>query len=121
MSKYDRPVWGGGAPLFGTGEAGFGTTWGSARQADTPSLAGRGPRGYRPSDTRIYEEVCERLADHPEIDAGDIEVKVTEGNVTLDGTVDERRVKWLAEDCALEVLGLREIDNRLRVRVPVGR
>jgi osmotically-inducible protein OsmY len=106
--------------LFGTGPAGYGTTWGGTNPSETPSLAGRGPRGYRPSDQCIYEEVCERLSDHPEVDASDIEVKVREGEVTLNGTVDERRIKWVAEDCALAVTGVREVQNQLRVRTPVS-
>ena len=36
--------------------------------------AGRGPRGYRRSDDRIGEDVCDRLTDDPALDASGIEV-----------------------------------------------
>src|SRR5262245_32238876 len=36
--------------------------------------AGRGPRGYRRSDDRIREDVCDRLCEHGFVDASDIEV-----------------------------------------------
>jgi hypothetical protein len=116
VGKYDRPVWGGGAPLFGTGATGFGTTWGHTEPTPKPNLAGRGPKAWKRADRQIHEEVCERLADHPHIDATDIEVSVDEGEVTLAGTVDDRDTKWSAEDCALEVHGVRDIHNRLRLR-----
>jgi hypothetical protein len=125
MGKYDRPVWGGGAQLFGTGAAGFGTTWGRTDTAPgvpepgpRESHAGRGPRAYRKADRQIFEEVCERLSDDPGIDASDIEVSVNQGEVTLSGTVDGRDTKWGAEDCALAVHGVRDVRNQLRVRQP---
>ena len=77
--------------------------------------AGRGPKGYRRSDERIREDVCDRLADHPQIDASEIEVEVHNGEVTLAGTVDNRYAKRLAEDIADTVSGVQDIHNRLRV------
>jgi hypothetical protein len=80
---------------------------------------GRGPRGYRRSDPRIHEDVCDRLTVHPNIDAREVEVEVSEGKVVLRGEVPDRRSKYLAEDLAEAVLGVLEVDNRLRVqRVP---
>jgi hypothetical protein len=77
--------------------------------------AGRGPRGYVRSDARIHEEVCEILTRHPEIDASDISVDVENGTVKLSGTVDDRRTKRLAEDVADLTLGVRDVDNQLRL------
>lgn len=79
------------------------------------SFRGRGPKGYSRSDERIREDVCERLAWHPEIDASEIEVTVKDGEVTLSGTVDERRQKRLAEDVAELVLGVTDVSNRVRI------
>jgi hypothetical protein len=78
-------------------------------------FAGRGPRGYVRSDSRIHEEVCERLSDAGDLDAGGIEVRVEGGEVTLEGTVPDRSSKRLAEDIAESVRGVRETHNRLRV------
>ena len=80
-----------------------------------PSYAGRGPKGYRRSDERILEEVCEVLTRHPGIDASDVEVRVENGEVTLSGTVGDRRAKRLAEDLAEDCAGVADVHNQLRV------
>jgi hypothetical protein len=80
--------------------------------------AGRGPKGYRRSDERIYEEVCERLTEHPSIDASDVEVSVSEGDVTLTGHVESRAVKHLSESMVETVPGVKEVHNQLRVVPP---
>jgi osmotically-inducible protein OsmY len=77
---------------------------------------GKGPAGYQRSDERIRELVCESLTDDDEIDASQVEVGVTGGEVTLSGTVDDRRTKRACEDCAYTVSGVRDVQNRLRVR-----
>jgi osmotically-inducible protein OsmY len=78
--------------------------------------SGRGPKGWQRSDDRIREDVNERLTDHPDVDASEIEVQVNNGEVTLSGTVEERRAKRLAEDIAESVSGVREVHNQLRVQ-----
>jgi hypothetical protein len=77
--------------------------------------AGKGPKGWKRSDERIKEEVCEELARHPEIDAGEIEVSVAQCEVTLTGSVSDRRAKRLAEDVAEDVTGVTDVRNQLRV------
>ena len=52
------------------------------------SYRGIGPRGYRRSPERIYEDICDRLTDNPFIDASDVEVRVGGPEVTLTGSVD---------------------------------
>jgi hypothetical protein len=76
---------------------------------------GRGPRNYHRSDDRIREDISERLTQHPEIDASDIDVEVHNGEVTLKGTVDERHAKRSAEDLAEQVSGVKQVHNQLRV------
>lgn len=76
---------------------------------------GRGPRGYRRTDERIREDINDRLTDHPYIDASDIEVLVTSGEVTLAGAVESRQAKRLAEDIAESVSGVTHVENRLRI------
>lgn len=76
---------------------------------------GRGPRGVRRSDDRIRDEICDRLEAHGAIDATDIDVKVENGEVTLEGTVADRRAKRLAEAVADSVRGVEDIHNRLRL------
>ena len=77
--------------------------------------AGRGPRGYKRSDERILEDVCDRLTSHPSIDATDIDVKISDGDVTLSGWVESRAIKHLTEAMVETVSGVREVQNHLRV------
>lgn len=77
---------------------------------------GRGPRNYSRSDERIREDVSDRLSDDRHIDASDIEVSVSGGEVTLDGTVDSRAAKRHAEDLADSCPGVKHVQNNLRVK-----
>jgi osmotically-inducible protein OsmY len=77
--------------------------------------AGKGPRGYRRSDARIYEEVCEALSADADVDASDMEVQVESGEVMLSGTVADRVMRRQAEDVAAGCAGVRDVHNRLRL------
>lgn len=79
------------------------------------AFSGRGPKNWTRSDARIHEDVCERLAAHPYVDASEIEVAVEGGEVTLSGTAPDRRMKRLAEDLVEGVRGVRDVHNRVRV------
>lgn len=76
---------------------------------------GRGPRNYKRSDQRIEEDINEQLTRHHDIDATDVEVEVRNGEVTLKGMVDDRHAKRMAEDCAEQVSGVKQVHNMLRV------
>ncbi len=107
--------------------AGSATASGSSRNGRSgsagsePDFTGRGPKGYRRSDERIREDVCDRLSEHPSLDASEIEVSVTEGHVELTGTVEHRRAKRLAEDAIDHVRGLVDVSNKLRIQGTAGR
>ena len=75
---------------------------------------GTQPRGYERSDDRLRELACERLTD-ADLDASDIEVKVNQATVTLEGSVPARWMKHAAEDLVDDLGGVRDIQNRLRV------
>lgn len=77
---------------------------------------GRGPKGYQRSDARIEEDIHDRLTDDRLVDARDITISVKDREITLDGTVDSRRAKRRAEDCAESVSGVTHVQNNLRVR-----
>jgi len=81
---------------------------------------GRGPRGYSRSDERVREDVSDRLTDDAYIDASDIEVAVSGGEVTLTGMVPDRNTKRRAEDVAESVSGVSHVQNNLRVRTQSG-
>ena len=77
---------------------------------------GKGPKGYRRSEDRIREDVNDRLTDDPFIDASDIDVKVEDCVVILTGTVDSREDKRRAEDVVERISGVKDVENRLRVK-----
>jgi hypothetical protein len=76
---------------------------------------GKGPRNYQRSQERIREDVCERLTDDGIIDATNVEVRVENDEVVLNGVVHNREEKRRAEDLAEAVAGVRNVENRLRV------
>ncbi|PWC36971.1 hypothetical protein TSO221_28300 [Azospirillum sp. TSO22-1] len=90
------------------------------RVDEARSHRGRGPRGYTRSDERIREDVSDRLTDDPYVDASDIEVTVSGGEVTLAGHVDHRGARRRAEDLAESVSGVTHVQNNLRVRQGTG-
>ena len=100
-----RSSYGSGSSTFDRDDRSQGSGW----------FTGRGPKGYQRSDTRINEDVCDRLCDSAEIDASDIEVRVDNGEVTLTGSVSDRSQKRRAEDLIEQVSGVREVHNNLRV------
>lgn len=77
---------------------------------------GNGPQGYKRSDERILEDVCDRLTDDRYVDGREITVTVEDGEVTLSGTVPQKAAKRRAEDCADDVSGVSHVQNNLRVR-----
>jgi hypothetical protein len=109
--------WGG----YNTSRTGYGGGMGSysggmGSYGERGRFAGRGPKNWQRSDDRIREDINERLTDHPDIDAFEIDVQVKNGEVTLTGTVEERYTKRMAEDVAENVSGVREIHNQLKVQ-----
>jgi hypothetical protein len=71
---------------------------------------------WRSVDRRLRRQVGLAIASAPELDASDIEVSVRWGLVRLDGTVDDRRSRNLAESVAAGVPGVRLVQNRLTIR-----
>jgi osmotically-inducible protein OsmY len=81
---------------------------------------GKGPQGYQRSDERIREDVHDRLTQHGWVDASNIHVRVENGDVTLEGTVENRDMKRMAEDALDSVPGVKEVHNNLRVQQRQG-
>jgi hypothetical protein len=79
-------------------------------------FTGRGPEGYVRSADAIRDDVCERLTRHGGLDARGIRVTVEANEVILEGSVDSRAAKRMAEDAAETVSGVRDVHNRLRLR-----
>jgi hypothetical protein len=80
------------------------------------NFSGKGPRGWQRSDERIREDVCEALYESPYVDASDIEVTVKDKNVLLQGSVNDRSMKWEAEECIDHIVGIQDIQNQLQIK-----
>lgn len=78
---------------------------------------GKGPKGYKRSDDRIREDVCECIAHQGHIDASDVEVRVEGGVVSLSGTVGQRHHKRVLEQMVERVRGVDDVRNELRLQV----
>lgn len=77
---------------------------------------GKGPKGYTRSDERIKDDVNDRLSDDSFVDASEIDVTCEGCEVVLTGTVDTKEEKRRAEDIAERISGVRNVENRLKVR-----
>jgi hypothetical protein len=80
------------------------------------SHEGKGPKNWTREDASIREDVCEVLAYGSGLDVSDVDVLVRDAEVTLEGTVPDRRTKRVVEDMVEDVRGVRDVHNRLRVR-----
>ncbi|MDQ3458969.1 MAG: BON domain-containing protein [Deinococcota bacterium] len=79
------------------------------------------PEGYRlevfTAGLNYVSDITEanaRLTYHGGLDATSIQVKVEGGEITLGGTVDNRRTTRLAEDALERVSGVKGTHNQLR-------
>jgi hypothetical protein len=77
---------------------------------------GKGPKNWKRSDELIHDEVCHALLVAPDVDASDIEVSVTEGQVTLAGTVPDRVSRRRADDVIHDMPGVQQVFNHLKIR-----
>jgi osmotically-inducible protein OsmY len=77
---------------------------------------GPGPKGYKRSDERISDEVHQRLTDDAWLDASEINVSVSGGEVTLSGVVESREAKHRAERVVEDLSGVTHVQNNLRIR-----
>lgn len=99
-----------------SGKSREGETWINRNEYDEQrNFMGKGPKGYKRSDDRIYEEVCEVLRDDPTVDASDIGVRVENGIVTLEGRARGRMEKRIAESLTVEVPGVLDVRNDIKI------
>lgn len=99
-----------------SGKSDSGDAWvnNSEYQVQT-DFTGYGPKGYKRSDDRIYEEVCEELMKNRDVDASNIGVKVENGIVFLSGKVQSRSMKKTAELTIEDLPGVQDVRNELTV------
>ncbi len=74
----------------------------------------------RMADIRIAQQVTSRLGRDLRIGQGAVNVRVSNGQVTLSGTVPNREAWRRAHNIAARSSGVRTVQNRLGVRKPMG-
>ena len=110
----------GGEGYLETGMESYGRASGYGRESAygrtrSRDFTGKGPKGWKRSDERIKEDVSEQFARHPDLDPSQVEIRVSDGEVTLTGNVNDRDSKRLAEDIAENVQGVKDVTNQIRV------
>ena len=101
------------------GEGAYDRNYGEDRESFR-GARGRGPKGYQRSDERISDEVHQRLTDDHYVDASEINVAVSNGDVTLTGTVESREAKHRAERIVEDLSGVKHVQNNIRVQPTSG-
>lgn len=86
-----------------------------SRQDMSTSHVGKGPKGWKRSDDRIKEDVCEALERNSHVDASEIEVDVEGGLVILRGSVQDRRQKRMAEGAVEFLPGVHDVRNEISI------
>jgi osmotically-inducible protein OsmY len=102
-------------PDYGAADRGGWGRIGGWRHGDNGLMRPRGPKGYKRSDERICEDICEHLMDIGDIDSTDVEVRVDSACVKLQGTVPERWMKFEIENIAATTLGVEDVANDISV------
>ena len=72
------------------------------------------PRNFQRSDERIAELVAEGLAE-AQLDVSNVEIFAEKSEVTLRGTMNEKKGRLMAELVALNVLGVAEVHNEIEI------
>jgi len=102
----------GGSVHWGSGFAGVGTMQ-PAPELIHHGFSGLSPRGYVRPDERIREEICDELTRRADIDPRRIDVRVVDGEVMLEGEVEDAATKSAVEDIAARCGGVTAVVNRL--------
>lgn len=104
------------ADRFASPEAARGGSDGHAHRRAGPSRHPIAPRPIRRSDPELYEDICEALTERRDVDSSEVTVAVHDGEVLLEGSVPQRRMRYLIEDLAAGHPSVRDVDNKIRVR-----
>ncbi|MEE4264531.1 MAG: BON domain-containing protein [Desulfobacteraceae bacterium] len=70
------------------------------------------------NDEKIKKDVAAQLSRNTRIDSSTVKVDVTDGVVSLSGTLPSLSLGMAAVEIAEKVAGVRSVINNLKVRVP---
>jgi hypothetical protein len=77
--------------------------------------SGLGPKGYSRSDDRIWEDICDELTRRADIDPSRLTVRVRNGEVTLEGTVEDLHTRRLVDEIVSDCIGVGQVHNQLQI------
>ncbi|MBI1727823.1 MAG: BON domain-containing protein [Candidatus Rokubacteria bacterium] len=77
-------------------------------------------QAIRKSDTQIHHDVLEELKWDSRVDETEVGVQVDGGVVTLTGTVTSWAKRLAAQEAARRVMGVLDVANDIKVKVPGG-
>ncbi len=93
------------------GEDGSSAQWVEAGIDGVPVLNDALQRGDEP----IRDEVLDALSEIAAVGDGNVDVEVDEGEVTLSGTVPDRRAQLAAEEAARGVSGVIDVESTIEI------
>lgn len=70
------------------------------------------------NDERIKRDVAAQLSRNSRVDCSAVNVEVTDGEVTLSGTLPSLSVCMAAVEMSESVAGVRSVKNNLKVKIP---
>ena len=77
-------------------------------------------QGIKKTDTQIHHDVLEELKWDSRVDETEVGVEVDKGVVTLSGTVTSWAKRMAAEEAARRVIGVLDLANDIKIKVPGG-
>jgi len=78
------------------------------------------PQALKKTDTQIHHDVLEELKWDSRVDETEVGVQVDGGVVTLTGTVTSWAKRVAAQEAARRVIGVLDVANDIKVKVPGG-
>jgi osmotically-inducible protein OsmY len=76
--------------------------------------------GIKKTDTQIHHDVLEELKWDSRVDETEVGVQVDTGVITLTGTVSSWAKRMAAQEAARRVIGVLDVANDIKVKVPGG-
>ena len=70
------------------------------------------------NDERIKKDVVARLDRNSRVDSSDVKIEVSNGVVSLSGTLPSLAISMAAVEDAENVAGVRRVNNNIKVKVP---
>lgn len=92
-----------------------GTAW-NAQLQEQRNFSGVGPKGWKLSNEKLREKICEVLTNSYEVDPTEMEVTVEEGIVYLKGFIKSRGMKAVAVDLVYSIPGVEDVITQLQIK-----